>query len=377
MHILITPDSYKQSLTAREAAEIMERAIHSVDRKIKVTKHPLADGGEGTVEAVILATNGKYIEAPVHDPLMRPINARYGYLPDSKTAVIEMAAASGMQLMKPHEMNPMRTSTYGTGELIRHALDLKVREIIVGIGGSATVDGGKGALQALGTRFLDKNGHELYSGGGELKKLDKIDLSTLDQRLGKVKIRIACDVFNPLTGPEGAARVYGPQKGATPEMVDQLEQNLNRYAEVIFRLTGRDIRNMKCAGAAGGLGGGLIGILGARAEPGFEVIRKITGLDARIQVADLILTGEGKMDDQDLYGKAPYELARRAKKMGKPVLAFPGMFETGKPEIWTDIFTGIFPILTRPVNLEEAMREAESNLYNSVREALRTYLSRK
>ncbi|NOY37396.1 MAG: glycerate kinase [Chlorobi bacterium] len=373
MTILIAPDSFKHSLTALEAATVMEKAVKSVLPKAQVILHPLADGGEGTVEAVIRAAGGKIVEVRAHDPLMRPLKTSFGFLPKKKVAIIEMAAASGIELLRPEERNPLRTSTYGTGELVRAALDLNVREIIIGVGGSATVDGGMGAIQALGGRFTDAGGNELTPEGRELSRLARIDLSTLDRRLKKVTIRVACDVENPLTGTEGAARVYGPQKGATPGMVEILEKNLQHFAEVLKRDSGQDIRDLPCSGAAGGLGGGLMGMLDAKAEGGFQIIRKLTGLDVLLGKADLVLTGEGKMDDQDFFGKAPFALAKLAKKRHIPVIAFTGSFETEKPDKWADYFTGIFPVVSSPISLDEALKRARENLYRTVKEVIRVY----
>lgn len=358
MKILIAPDSFKHCLTAIEVARYLEEGIHKILPEADTKILPLADGGEGTVRTLVDATGGNIYSARVHDPLMREIESFFGILRDNKTAIIEMAAASGIELLQPEERNPFYTTTYGTGELIKAALDRNCEKIIIGIGGSATNDGGAGMVQALGGKLLDKENKQIKKGGSGLKSLVKINISTLDTRLEKCDITVASDVENVLTGPNGATIVYGPQKGANAEMVEKLDQNLKHYANKIEEFSGKQIRNIKGSGAAGGLGAGLIAFANAKIQPGFQVISDIINLKQKVQWADYIITGEGKIDYQTQYGKTPYGVARMVKKYNKIVIAIAGTLENQYEEIYQKGFDLILPIIEKPMQLKEAIREA-------------------
>jgi glycerate kinase len=324
MKIAIVPNAFKGSLTAMEAAACIERGLKKSLGRVSMVKIPMADGGDGTVPAIVEATRGRLVRCGVHDPLGRRIRSVFGITGDGRTAVIEMALASGLALLKPGERNPMLAGTRGTGELIRAALDQGVREIVVGIGGSATNDGGTGMARALGVRFFDSRNRELEEGGGALQRLARIDVSGLDRRLERVAVSVACDVSNPLCGPRGASAVYGPQKGATPAMVKHLDEGLKRLAAVIRRDLGLQVARLPGAGAAGGLGAGLVAFLGARRRPGSDLVTETIGLDRRIAGCDLVVTGEGRLDGQTVFGKAPAGVAAVAGKHGIPVIAICG-----------------------------------------------------
>jgi glycerate 2-kinase len=324
LKIGIAPDSFKGSLSALEAATCIAAGLKRGLKGVRIVTVPMADGGDGTVQAIVEATGGRFLRRRVSDPLGRPVNAVFGLTGDGRTAVIEMAAASGLALLQPEERNPMLTTTAGTGELIRHALGLKVKRILVGIGGSATTDGGTGMARALGWRFLDKAGRSLPGTGEALGRLDRIDGAGRDPRLDAVTIEVACDVDNPLTGPHGAARVYGPQKGATPAMVRTLDANLKRLARIIKRDTGTAILTVPGSGAAGGLGAGLVAFAGGVLRPGVEIVIDAVKLKRRLKGCDLVITGEGRLDGQACYGKAPAGVAKVARKLKIPVIAVAG-----------------------------------------------------
>ncbi len=320
----IAPDSFKGTLTALEAAGQIEKGLRRGLSNISVRKIPMADGGEGTVRAIVESTGGRFCSRKVQDPLGRQIKAFYGLSGDGATAVIEMAAASGLALLKPGERNPAVTSTFGTGELIKDALKHKPRKILVGIGGSATNDGGTGMAMALGVKFMDASGKPVAQGGEALKNLAHIDMSGLDKRINNVSIEVACDVDNPLTGRHGAAQVYSPQKGATPSMVKQLDAALKHLAEVISRDIGLNILKVPGSGAAGGLGAGLMAFLGAELRPGIDIVIDSVKLRRRLKGCDLVITGEGMMDDQTVYGKTPAGVAKVAGELKIPVIAICG-----------------------------------------------------
>ncbi len=325
MRIIIAPDSFKGSLTAAEVAASIERGVKRVLPQAETIPVPLADGGEGTVDALVSATGGRLVTKEVTGPLGERVKASYGLLGDGETAVIEMAAASGLPLVPLEKRNPMLTTTYGTGELILAALDEGCRRIIIGIGGSATNDGGAGMAQALGVKLLDEEGLDIPYGAAGLARLDRIDISSLDRRLAQVEVLVACDVDNPLTGPRGAARVYGPQKGADPQMVEELDQILERFAAIILRDLGKDVKDIPGAGAAGGLGAGLMAFLNGRLAPGVELVLAAVKLEERIQKgADLVITGEGAINEQTVYGKTPIGVAKLAKRYHLPVIAIAG-----------------------------------------------------
>lgn len=372
MRIVIAPDSFKESLTAVVVADLMEEGVRRVFEDAEIEKVPIADGGEGTVEAVISSAGGRKKAVEVTGPLGEKVLAEYGILEDGETAIIEMAAASGLALIKDRsKRNPMITTTYGTGELIRDALDEGVKKIIVGIGGSATVDGGCGMAQALGVRFINGKGKEIGFGGGALRDLVRIEMRGLDPRIKDVEIVVASDVVNPLLGPQGAARVYGPQKGATPEMVEELERCLETLGAVIAKDMGIDVRDMPGGGAAGGLGAGLVAFLGAKIRNGFEIIAQLCGLEEKIKSADMVLTGEGRIDRQTLEGKVPLGVAKMAKKYGVPVIAIGGSLSPDASLLYNRGIDAMDSTIMEPMSLEDAMREACSLLIDATERVMR------
>jgi glycerate kinase len=364
-NILVAPDSFKDCLPAGAVAEALKEGILDILSGTDVHALPMADGGEGTVDAVVAATRGKRVTVEVLDPLLRPVTSFYGITGDGGTAVIEMAAASGIELLAPGERNPWITSTFGTGQLIMDALNRDCRRIIVGIGGSATNDGGAGMAAALGVTFTAKDGNHCREGGGGLGELQQIGLDGLDPRIKQCEILVACDVTNPLTGPEGASVTYGPQKGADPTMVEQLDRNLIRYAELIREQLGLEVDRVPGAGAAGGLGTGLMAFTGARLVSGFNLIAEVTGLEDRVRQADLVITGEGRMDGQTLYGKTPFGVATMAKKYGKPVIGVTGSLEPGAEVLYSHGFDLLMPIQEQPASLAESMSRARELLRNT------------
>lgn len=371
MKILIAPDSFKDCLPASEVALSIELGILKVFPDAEIIKIPLADGGEGTVEALVNATGGKIINIQVHDPLMRKIDSFFGILGNRKTAIIEMAAASGIELLTEKERNPWLTTTFGTGELIKAALDFGCQTILIGIGGSATVDGGAGMVQALGVELLDKQNKSIAKGGKGLAQLNTINTDTLDVRLKGEKIWVACDVKNPLLGKNGAAKVYGPQKGANPEIINKLEQNLAHYSEVIETQLGIAIANIPGTGAAGGLGAGFMAFLNAELKPGFELISEIVHLAEQIVNADLVITAEGKIDYQTRFGKTPAGVAGIAKNFNKPLLAFAGSLGPRVESLNELGFTSIIPITDKPMSLQESITNAGELLQDAAERTMR------
>ncbi|WP_040206746.1 glycerate kinase [Neobacillus jeddahensis] len=358
MKIVIAPDSFKESLTALEAAEAIEKGFKRILPDAEYVKVPMADGGEGTVQSLVDATGGKIITKTVTGPLGQPVDAFFGILGDKTTAVIEMAAASGIQLVPADKRNPLLTTTRGTGELILAALEHGVNHIIIGIGGSATNDGGVGMAKALGVKLLDHNGLEIGEGGGSLQDLASINRAELDPRLANTKIEVACDVDNPLTGEKGASAIFGPQKGATPEMVAQLDKNLHHYATIIERDLGKKINDVPGAGAAGGLGGGLMAFLSAELKRGIEIVIEATGLSGIVEDADLVITGEGKIDGQTIFGKTPIGVAKTAKKYGVPVVGLAGNVSSDSSVVHEYGIDAIFSIVPGVILLEDAFMNA-------------------
>jgi len=358
----IAPNAFKGTLSAREAAGCIERGLKKALPGISTIKVPMADGGEGTAKAIVEATGGRWVRCSVRDPLGRAIKAAFGLTGDGQSAVIEMAAASGLALLQPQERNPLHTSTSGTGDLIRAALDRGVRRILVGIGGSATNDGGVGMARALGARFLDRRGRELSEGGGSLGRLARIDLSGLDPRLKAVKVDVACDVDNPLLGPRGAARVYGPQKGATPLMVKKLDAGLKRLAAIIRKDLGTDVARLPGAGAAGGLGAGLVAFLKGRMQPGVEIVIEVVELERKLAGCDLVITGEGRLDGQTVFGKAPAGVARVARKLGLPVIAICGSLGADAGKVRAIGIEACFSALEDPVSESDLRRRGPGML---------------
>ncbi len=355
MRIVIATDSFKGSLTAKEVGDAITVGAHRSNPSHIVDNIPMADGGEGTVQSLIDATGGSLVSTTVHDPLMRPIQASYGILGDGVTAVIEMAAASGLPLLSKTELNPSITTTYGTGELILHALDKGCRTFIIGLGGSATNDGGKGMLEALGVRFFDHAGNPLSHGGLALRNVQRIDLTQLDTRLKESHIKVACDVENPLCGKHGASETYGPQKGASPKVVQLLDSAMSHYAEVVERDFSIALKHLPGSGAAGGLGAALLGFLDGQFSRGIDLVIKTTGLEKYISEADLVITGEGKIDSQTRFGKTPYGVAQVAKKYGVPVIALCGMIGEGAEQLSTLGFSEIYGLVSDGVSMSYAM----------------------
>lgn len=327
MKIIIAPDSFKGSLSAAEVAEAIAQGVKQIYPNAVLEKVPLADGGEGTVECLVNATNGKIYEQKVFGPLGDPVLATYGILGDGLTAVIEMAAASGLPLVPTEKRNPLITTTYGTGQLIKHALDYGSQKMIIGIGGSATNDGGAGMLQALGVHLIDYNGKEIGFGGAELARLNKIDISKMDKRIGEASFLVASDVQNPLCGPTGASHIFGPQKGASREAVEILDDALSHYASIIKRDLGKDVKDIPGAGAAGGLGAGLIAFLDAELKPGIDIVIETVQLEQRLKDAHLVFTGEGEISMSTIYGKTPVGVAKIAKKYRIPVVSVSALID--------------------------------------------------
>ncbi len=373
MRIVIAPDSFKGSNTSVRVAEIIEKGIKKVFPDAEVLRIPIADGGEGTVEAVVLGGGGEYREVRVAGPLGEPIAARYGIL-DGGRGVIEMAAASGLPLVPKHRRNPLLTTTYGTGELIRDALDQGCKELLIGIGGSATNDAGVGMAQALGFSFLDNSGIEVEGRGSDLHLIESIDKSGVDPRLSDCKISVACDVRNPLYGEEGAAAIYGPQKGADESMIESLDRGLRHFAEAAKLEFGVDLQGIPGAGAAGGLGAGLVVFCGAELKSGIDAILDIVRFDEAIQGADLVLTGEGAMDGSSTYGKVPVGIARRMAETGIPVIAIVGDIGRGASAVYELGISGIMSTVSRAVTLEIALGES-SEMLEDAAERLMRFLS--
>ena len=362
MKIVIAPDSYKESLSALEVAQAVEAGFRQVFPDADYVLVPVADGGEGTVDAMVAATGGRKETVTVSGPLGEPVEAFYGLTGDGDTAVIEMAAASGLALVPPDRRNPLLTNSRGTGELIRAALDAGARRFILGIGGSATNDGGAGMVQALGVRLLDLEGRELDGSGGDLARLERIDVSALDPRLAECRIEVACDVDNPLTGPRGASAVFGPQKGATPEMVQALDANLARLARIVGRDLGVAVDTVPGAGAAGGMGAAMLAFFGATLKPGIEIVTAAVDLDDHVRDADLVITGEGRIDFQTVHGKTPIGVARVAKRHGKPVIGIAGSLGAEVGVVHAHGIDAVFSVLGKPCTLDEALRDAAANV---------------
>ncbi|SHK59909.1 glycerate kinase [Paramaledivibacter caminithermalis DSM 15212] len=362
MKIVLAPDSFKESMTAKEACEAMERGIKKVNSNIECIKVPMADGGEGTMQSLVDATKGKVYKVKVNGPLGDEVEAEYGILGNGEIAVLEMASASGIQLISKEKRNPLKTSTYGTGQLIKACLNHPIKKILIGIGGSSTNDGGAGMIQALGGRLLDKNGIELPFGGGQLGELEKIDLSNLDKRLKNLEIEVACDVNNPLVGKNGASFVFGPQKGATKEMVEILDKNLNHFADKIKEALGKDIKEVHGAGAAGGLGAGLMAFLNGKLKKGIDMVVEYTKLEENIKEADMVWTGEGSIDSQTIFGKTPLGVAKIAEKYDVPVIVLAGRVGDKIAELYDNGIDAIFSIMQEASSLEEALVKGKENI---------------
>lgn len=369
---LCAPDSFKESLTAMEAARAMAQGIENADHDAEVRCLPMADGGEGTARALVDATGGSMRAVPVHDPLGRPVEGHFGLLADGTTAVVETAEASGLALLEAKERNPLIASSYGTGELMLAAVRSGAKRIIVGLGGSATNDAGAGLLQALGVRLLDGNGNDLAHGGAALANLTTIDISTMDPALKNVAITAACDVTNPLTGPTGASAVFGPQKGASKDDVATLDAALAHFAQVIDSQLGVAVNDVPGAGAAGGIGAALKGFLNAEFRPGIAIVIEQSGLDAAAQWADVVFTGEGSIDFQTKFGKTPAGVAETAKRHGKPVIAVAGHIGTGIDELHEVGIDAVFGIAPGAASLSELLADAVANVTRTTEQIVRT-----
>ena len=362
MKILIAPDSFKESLTSIEVADYLKEGFKKADKNFEITKLPLADGGEGTVKSLVAATDGKIMKKEVTDPLGNKVEAIYGILGDGKTGVIEMATASGLPLVPKDKRNPLKTTTYGTGELIKAALDQGCTKLIIGIGGSATNDCGVGMAQALGGKFLDEDGKQIGYGGQYLKDIEKIDLSQLDSRIAETEIEVACDVDNPLYGKNGAAYIYGPQKGASKDQVKELDQGLKHIAEIIKDDLGKEVNEIPGAGAAGGLGAGLSAFLDAKLRPGIKIVMEASKLREKMKKVDLVVTGEGKIDGQTASGKTPVGVSRIAKKEELPVIAVAGTIGEDAEKVYDEGIDFLYSVIDKPMTLKEAIDNADELL---------------
>jgi glycerate kinase len=362
MRIVCAPDSFKESMTAIEAAEAMARGIHSVDPTIECVLVPMADGGEGTTEALVAALDGEWVEAPCHDALGRPAMGRFGLVPRRALAVIEVAEAAGLAQIDPAERDPWAATSRGVGELILAALDKGATELIVGLGGSATNDAGTGMLTALGARFLDADGEPVPDGARGLTSLQSVDLGSLDSRLGSARFRIASDVTNPLLGHRGASAVYGPQKGATPADVSGLDAALARWAHVVETEIGRVVRDIPGAGAAGGLGAAFAAATTATMESGVDLVTQAVGLRDRVKGADWVFTGEGGIDHQTSSGKTPWGVAQAARAEGVPSILFGGRVSDDADDLIGDAVIAVVPIVRQLCDLPTALREGSANL---------------
>lgn len=367
MKIVIAPDSYKESLSALDVATAIERGFKEIFPDAEYVKLPVADGGEGTVEAMVAATHGRIVKVNVTGPLGEPVAGFYGISGDEQSAFIEMAAASGLELVPAAQRDPLITTSWGTGELIRHALDAGVKHIIIGLGGSATNDGGAGMVQALGATLLNAQGNALGQGGGELASLARIDVSELDPRLKTCRIEVACDVTNPLTGDDGASAIFGPQKGATDEMIARLDSALHHYAKIIQRDLDVDVLTLAGGGAAGGMGAGLYAFCGAELRRGIEIVTDALHLAEHVADADLVITGEGRIDSQTVHGKVPVGVAKVAKKYHKPVIGIAGSLTADVGIVHEHGLDAVFSVIYSICSLDDALKNAGENVRMTAR----------
>ncbi|MDN3548576.1 glycerate kinase family protein [Mucilaginibacter aquaedulcis] len=368
MHILIAPNAFKNSLTAATAAQAIEKGLQSSPLECTTQCFPIADGGDGTASLIIQQLQGAVVQTRVHDPLGRLITASFGLIENDGTAVIEMADASGLRLLKQDELNPLRATSFGTGELIKAALDKGVNQILIAMGGSATVDGGTGILKALGTRFLDVEGYELINLPENLVDLHEVDISQMDTRLSNCEIVVLCDVDNKLLGEKGAAAVFGPQKGADADGVKKLDAALTRLAEVTLKITGKDMTAVKYGGAAGGASSGVYAYLNARLVNGIEHFLTLTSFDVALEQSGLVITGEGSIDEQTLQGKGPFGVASRAKLKNLPVIALAGKVPQQENEQLSKYFDVLIAIGNEPTDIKSAIKNTEQNLVRTARE---------
>lgn len=362
MKIVIAPDSFKESMTALKAATAIEEGFRKILPNEEYVKVPMADGGEGTVQSIIDATGGELKTLTVTGPLGESLEAFYGLSGDKKIAVIEMAASSGLDKVEISKRNPLKTTTFGFGELIKNALNEGVEEVLLGIGGSATNDGGAGMIMSLGGKLLDEDKNPIKPTGEGLKDLHFIDVSDIHPRIKDVSFKVACDVDNPLTGLNGAAHIYGPQKGGTPEIIEQLDQNLLHFASIVKEQLGKDIDTLPGAGAAGGLGGGLLGFLNAELQRGGDLLVEMLELNEVIKDADLVITGEGGINHQTQFGKTPIAVSRIAKQYGIPTIALAGCLNEGYESIYDEGIISTFSIIPEFTSLETALENGYKNL---------------
>ncbi|MDN5542893.1 glycerate kinase [Acinetobacter johnsonii] len=373
---VLAPDSFKESMTAEQACTAMQRGIQKIIPDAVCVHVPMADGGEGTVDALLTSLAGQKVECDVTGPLpSQRIKTYWGLFDEGQTAVIEMAKANGIHLLEPAQRNPLLTTTLGTGQMICHALDLGVSKIILALGGSVTNDAGSGMAQALGVRFLDVQGREVLLGGGHLQEIEWMDMQALDPRLQKVQVLIASDVTNPLCGTQGASYVFGPQKGASAVMVEQLDQNLSHFADVVETQLNMQIRNVVGAGAAGGLGFGLMAFTGAKLRSGATWVIEQTQLAEKIKQADYVFTGEGSIDFQTKFGKTPWAVAQFAKQLNKPVIAFAGRVGEDIESLFDEGFSQIISLNEPNCDLTTALKHAEHNLEKSCEKVVQQLLN--
>ncbi|ALR17614.1 glycerate kinase [Vibrio natriegens] len=364
MKVVIAPDSFKESLTAKQVSESIKAGLARVWHDAEFVTVPVADGGEGTVQSLIDATQGQQVFTTVFDPLNKEVQAFYGILGDGETAVIEMAEASGLHLVPAEDRDPKLTSSFGTGQLIKHALDRGMQRLIIGLGGSATNDGGVGMLSALGVKFLDESGNAIATNGGGLINLASIDTSGLDVRLAQCEILVACDVDNPLCGEKGASATFGPQKGATTTDISVLDNALRKFGELTEQVTGKHVLTREGAGAAGGMGAALLGYTPARLQPGIEIVLETVKLADHVADADIVFTGEGRIDHQTAHGKTPMGVAKVAKQFNLPVIALAGCVGDNYQAVYQCGIDAVFPCVPRAMSLADAMTEAETNVAN-------------
>lgn len=371
MKIVIAPQAYKGSISALDAAQAMSEGIRRIVPNADIALVPVADGGDGTLETLVEVSNGRVHDIEVTGPLGERLRAQWGAMGDGVTGVIEMARTSGLALVPNEKRNPLITTTYGLGEAMRSAMDAGFRRFIIGIGGSATNDAGAGMAQALGVRLLDSAGDDLEHGGAALARLHAIDMSGLDERIGKCEFLVACDVNNPLTGPTGASAIYGPQKGATPDMIDELDAALSHFARIVERDIGAAISETPGSGAAGGLGGGLIAFVNARLMAGVDIVLDTVNLDRYLPGADLVVTGEGSMDHSTIYNKAPVGVAERAKRLNIPVVDISGSLGKGFHDAHDHGIDAATSIVSGPMSLEDASLHAAELIADAAEEMMR------
>ena len=371
MKIVIAPQTFKGSISALDAANAMRDGVLRVVPDAEVALVPVADGGDGTLETLVEGSEGQIHRIEVTGPLGERRTAEWGAMGDGVTAVIEMARTSGLALVPEEKRNPLVTTTFGLGEAIHQAMNAGFRHFIIGIGGSATNDAGAGMAQALGVRLLDDGGNELAHGGAALSALHAIDMSGLDATISECEFLVACDVNNPLTGPTGASAIYGPQKGATPEMIELLDAALTRFAEVVKRDIGAEISDVAGSGAAGGLGGGLIAFVDGQLRAGVDIVLDTVRLDDLLPGADLVITGEGSMDHSTIYNKAPVGVAARAKRLGIPVIGVSGSLGTGFQDVHQHGIDALTSIAPGPVTLDEASQRAAELIADATEQVMR------